>query len=60
MRLVTYQRGDGAERAGALIDGDARIVDLAEAHAALSREPGPTGQRIQVNKPRGSPVNQRL
>jgi hypothetical protein len=24
-----------------LIDGDTRIVDLAEAHAALSREPGP-------------------
>ena len=41
MRLVTYQKGDGAQRAGALIEGDARIVDLAEAHAALSREPGP-------------------
>ena len=41
MRLVTYQKGAGAERAGALIDGDTRIVDLAEAHAALSRDPSP-------------------
>ena len=41
MRLVTYQKGGGEQRAGALIDGDTRIVDLAEAHGALSREPGP-------------------
>jgi hypothetical protein len=34
MRLVTFQKDDGNLRAGALIDGDARVVDLAEAHAA--------------------------
>jgi 2-keto-4-pentenoate hydratase/2-oxohepta-3-ene-1,7-dioic acid hydratase in catechol pathway len=38
MRLVTYQRGDGTPRGGALIDGDARIVDLAEAQAGSSHE----------------------
>ena len=31
MKLVTYER-DGAPRAGAFVDGDRRIVDLAEAH----------------------------
>ena len=41
MRLVTFQKGDGPQRAGALIDGDARIVDLAEAHAAAFKEAGP-------------------
>ncbi len=41
MRLVTYQKGDAPERAGALIDGDTRIVDLVEAHGAVSREAGP-------------------
>ena len=34
MRLVTFQKGDSHPRAGALVDGDARVVDLAEAHAA--------------------------
>ena len=39
MRLVTFQKGDGNLRAGALIDGDARVVDLAEAHmAAFGRD----------------------
>jgi 2-keto-4-pentenoate hydratase/2-oxohepta-3-ene-1,7-dioic acid hydratase in catechol pathway len=33
MRLVTFQLPSGEQRAGAFIDGDARIVDLAEAHA---------------------------
>jgi 2-keto-4-pentenoate hydratase/2-oxohepta-3-ene-1,7-dioic acid hydratase in catechol pathway len=32
MKLVTYQRSDGVLRAGALIQGDTRIVDLADAH----------------------------
>lgn len=40
MRLVTFQNGDGAPRAGALVDGDARIVDLAEAHDAVFGAPG--------------------
>jgi len=40
MRLVTFQKGDGAPRAGALVDGDARIVDLAEAHEAAFGAPG--------------------
>ena len=40
MRLVTFRRTDGAQRAGALIDGDSRIVDLAEAHAAAFGEAG--------------------
>lgn len=31
MRLVTFQKGAGPQRAGALIDGDVRIVDLATA-----------------------------
>jgi len=31
MRLVTFQKGSGPQRAGALIDGDTRIVDLTEA-----------------------------
>lgn len=34
MRLVTWSRGGGAPRAGALIDGDTRIVDLAAAFEA--------------------------
>jgi 2-keto-4-pentenoate hydratase/2-oxohepta-3-ene-1,7-dioic acid hydratase in catechol pathway len=33
MRLVTFRKGDGPQRAGALIEGDSRIVDLAEARA---------------------------
>lgn len=41
MRLVTFQKDKGPQRAGALIDGDTRIVDLAEAHVAAFREPGP-------------------
>lgn len=41
MRLVTFQKGDGAQRAGALIDGDTRIVDLAEAYLAAFRQAGP-------------------
>jgi 2-keto-4-pentenoate hydratase/2-oxohepta-3-ene-1,7-dioic acid hydratase in catechol pathway len=40
MRLVTFQTGGGAQRAGALIDGDARVVDLAEAHEAAFGRPG--------------------
>jgi 2-keto-4-pentenoate hydratase/2-oxohepta-3-ene-1,7-dioic acid hydratase in catechol pathway len=31
MRLVTFQINDGAQRAGALVDGDTRIVDLTQA-----------------------------
>ena len=38
MKLVTYKRGDGAMRAGAFIDGDTRIVDLADAHRSAFGE----------------------
>src|SRR5258708_36699007 len=41
MRLVTFQKSDGNPRAGALIDGDARVVDLAEAHRAAFGREGP-------------------
>jgi hypothetical protein len=41
MRLVAFQMGDGTQRAGALIDGDTRINDLAEARAVRFRKPGP-------------------
>jgi len=38
MKLVTYQRGDGVLRAGAFIDGDTKVVDLADAHKAAFAE----------------------
>lgn len=38
MKLVTYQRGDGALRAGAFIDNDTRIVDLTDAHQSAFGE----------------------
>jgi len=38
VKLVTYKRGDGAMRAGAFIDGDTRIVDLADAHGSAFGE----------------------
>jgi hypothetical protein len=41
MRLVTFQRNNGNLRAGALIEGDARVVDLAEAHTAAFHRDGP-------------------
>jgi 2-keto-4-pentenoate hydratase/2-oxohepta-3-ene-1,7-dioic acid hydratase in catechol pathway len=41
MRLVTFQKSDGNPRAGALIDGDARVVDLAEAHRPAFGREGP-------------------
>ncbi len=34
MKLVTYRRGEGRARAGALIEGETRIMDLAAAHEA--------------------------
>lgn len=37
MKLVTYER-QGAQRAGALVDEDARIVDLADAHESAFGE----------------------
>ncbi|MDN2582113.1 fumarylacetoacetate hydrolase family protein [Aquibium sp. ELW1220] len=37
MKLVTYER-EGAPRAGAFVEGDRRIVDLAEAHQAAYGE----------------------
>ena len=37
MKLVTYER-DGAPRAGAFVEGDRRIVDLAQAHEAAYGE----------------------
>jgi 2-keto-4-pentenoate hydratase/2-oxohepta-3-ene-1,7-dioic acid hydratase in catechol pathway len=40
MRLVTFQRNDGREKAGAFLDDNSRIVDLAAAHtAAFGDEP---------------------
>jgi len=42
VKLVTYERGDGAQRAGAFIEGDTRIVDLADAHkSAFGEEHAP-------------------
>ena len=38
MKLVTYERGDGTLRAGAFIEGDTKIVDLAEAHGSAFGE----------------------
>lgn len=40
MRLVTFTAGHGA-RAGALVDGDTRIVDLQAAHAQRFGRPAP-------------------
>jgi hypothetical protein len=40
MRLVTFQKESGPPRAGALVDGDTRIIDLAEAHRAALGGPG--------------------
>jgi hypothetical protein len=40
MRLVTFPKSGGAPRAGALVDGDVRIFDLAEAHQAAFGAPG--------------------
>ena len=40
MRLATYQKNGGQARAGALVDHDTRIVDLAEAHQAAFGAPG--------------------
>src|ERR1700722_703996 len=40
MRLVTFQKESGSPRAGALVDGDTRIIDLAEAHLAAFGGPG--------------------
>ena len=40
MRLVTFQKESGSPRAGALVDGDTRIIDLAEAHQAAFGGPG--------------------
>jgi 2-keto-4-pentenoate hydratase/2-oxohepta-3-ene-1,7-dioic acid hydratase in catechol pathway len=40
MRLVTFQRNGGPEKAGAFLDDNSRIVDLAAAHAvAFGDEP---------------------
>lgn len=44
MKLVTYEK-NGGQRAGALIDGDTRIVDLA---AADGREDGPFGSVLSM------------
>jgi hypothetical protein len=41
MRLVTFQKSGGNPRPGALIDGDTRVVDLAEAHRAAFDRDGP-------------------
>jgi 2-keto-4-pentenoate hydratase/2-oxohepta-3-ene-1,7-dioic acid hydratase in catechol pathway len=45
VRLVTFARGT-QERAGALVDGDSRIVDLQAAHEARSGAPSPHLQSI--------------
>ena len=41
MRLVTFQKSDGNPRPGALIDGDTRVVDFAEAHRGAFDRDGP-------------------
>jgi hypothetical protein len=32
MRLVTFRKDSGPPHAGALVDNDSRVVDLAKAH----------------------------
>jgi len=41
MKLVTYQQSGGAMRAGAFIEGDTKIVDLAHAHENAFGEENP-------------------
>jgi 2-keto-4-pentenoate hydratase/2-oxohepta-3-ene-1,7-dioic acid hydratase in catechol pathway len=40
MRLVTFRKESGPQRAGALVDNDTRVVDLAAAHEAVFGSPG--------------------
>jgi 2-keto-4-pentenoate hydratase/2-oxohepta-3-ene-1,7-dioic acid hydratase in catechol pathway len=47
MRLVTYER-DGGPRAGAFVDDDRGIVDLAEAHQAAYGESYPAFASVQA------------
>jgi len=42
MRLVTWSRGDGVFRSGALIDDDHRVVDLAAAYEAARGDAAPS------------------
>jgi len=39
MKLVTFTHKGGKPRAGALVEGDAKIVDLQTAHAAQWKQP---------------------
>jgi 2-keto-4-pentenoate hydratase/2-oxohepta-3-ene-1,7-dioic acid hydratase in catechol pathway len=48
MRLVTFTIGDERARAGAFIEDDTRIVDLAAAHVALGGGPAPELVSIQA------------
>ncbi len=41
MRLVTFEARDGAERAGALVDGDRTVVDLQATHHKRYGKPAP-------------------
>jgi 2-keto-4-pentenoate hydratase/2-oxohepta-3-ene-1,7-dioic acid hydratase in catechol pathway len=41
MRLVTFDSAGGAERLGALFDGDSRVADLAEAHRSRTGATAP-------------------
>ena len=40
MRLVTFRKDSGPPHAGALVDNDSRVVDLAKAHQAAFGGPG--------------------
>jgi hypothetical protein len=40
MRLVTFRKDSGPPHAGALVDDDSRVVDLAKAHQAAFGGPG--------------------
>jgi 2-keto-4-pentenoate hydratase/2-oxohepta-3-ene-1,7-dioic acid hydratase in catechol pathway len=48
MRLVTFAIGGAPARAGAFIDGDTSVVDLAAAHAALGGGPAPELMTVQA------------
>jgi 2-keto-4-pentenoate hydratase/2-oxohepta-3-ene-1,7-dioic acid hydratase in catechol pathway len=49
MRLVTFQRNGGPEKAGAFLDDNSRIVDLAAAHeAAFGAGPSPLSSVLSI------------
>ena len=48
MRLVTFANKSGAERLGALFDGDSRVADLAEAHRMRTGKIAPQLSSMQA------------